>query len=218
MKVKILEALKTKYSNLGLSDEILEGVANQLTLFVKEEPEIATAVAGVEPQLKAVQKFADLRVTKFKTENDILKEQVRKKGDEQAEKTEAEVSETEMPGWAKALQESIRGLSTDLGAIKGEKVHTSLSEKLLSALKEKNVPEDYYAPALLGREFKTEDDVNALSSGIIAGYEKYQQAIANGREGVVSQNASGGKGENAEAKAVADIINKGTKEITELKK
>lgn len=73
MKVKIFEALKTKYANLGFSKEVFEGVATQLSTFITEEDKIATAVEGAESMLKSFQSFADSRVNSFKTESDKYK-------------------------------------------------------------------------------------------------------------------------------------------------
>ena len=55
MKEQILTALKTKYANLGLSDQVLNSVSELLATSVTEESAIEGAVSGVESLLKAVQ-------------------------------------------------------------------------------------------------------------------------------------------------------------------
>ena len=66
MKAKLLAALKTKYSNLGLSDKAFDGVAALLVKTVTKEEEIETAVAGseVEALLKSIQSSVDTERTK----------------------------------------------------------------------------------------------------------------------------------------------------------
>ena len=59
MKEKILLALKTKYAALGLSDKVLDGVAESLSKTVTDEAGIETAVDGVEPILKTFQSNFD---------------------------------------------------------------------------------------------------------------------------------------------------------------
>jgi len=66
MKTKILAALKTKYSNLGLSDKAFDGVAALLVKTVTKEEEIDSAVSGgeVETLLKSIQSSVDAERTK----------------------------------------------------------------------------------------------------------------------------------------------------------
>lgn len=66
MKTKILAALKTKYSNLGLSDKAFDGVAALLAKTVEKEEEIDATVASaeVESLLKSVQGSVDAERTK----------------------------------------------------------------------------------------------------------------------------------------------------------
>ena len=59
MKEKILLALKTKYAALGLSDKVLDGVAESLSKTVTDENGIGTAVDGVESILKTFQSNFD---------------------------------------------------------------------------------------------------------------------------------------------------------------
>lgn len=65
MKTKILAALKTKYSNLGLSEKAFDGVAALLVKTVTKEEEIEGAVAesSVETLLKAIQSSVDAERT-----------------------------------------------------------------------------------------------------------------------------------------------------------
>jgi len=63
MKAKILQALKTKFKDLGFGEKAFEGVADYLATTVTDEANIETAISGVEPMLKSFQGEVDQRVT-----------------------------------------------------------------------------------------------------------------------------------------------------------
>lgn len=81
MKEKILNALKTKYSNLGLSDKALDGVAEFYSKTVTEESKIDEVVGSLEPVLKSMQSEAD-----------------RARTDSQSKKSELEAKIAELQG------------------------------------------------------------------------------------------------------------------------
>lgn len=73
MKTKILEGLKKSYSNLGLSDKVLETQAALLAGFIpaelsdeEKETKVADLVKGAKEQLVAIQSFGDQRANKNK--------------------------------------------------------------------------------------------------------------------------------------------------------
>lgn len=79
MKEKILQELKTKYSNLGLSDEVLGSVAEFLAKSVTKDEEVSNAVSGAELTLKTFQsQFDKIRGEKstMQKELDELKKKV----------------------------------------------------------------------------------------------------------------------------------------------
>ena len=59
MKVKVLQGLKTKYKNLGLSEKALDGVADILSKNITEESQVDEAVTDAEGLCKLVQSEAD---------------------------------------------------------------------------------------------------------------------------------------------------------------
>jgi len=63
MKLKIIQALKTKYKHLGFSDNAFESVAAFLEPTISEEEQIDNSIAGVESLLKGFQGEVDNRVT-----------------------------------------------------------------------------------------------------------------------------------------------------------
>lgn len=75
MKQEIVDALKTAYATLGLSDEAFDGVASLLEKTVTEESQIATAIAGddVKGLLKTIQGQVDSWKNKFHDKDKELK-------------------------------------------------------------------------------------------------------------------------------------------------
>lgn len=59
MKQKIKEALKQKYNNLGLGDDVFEGVASSIETLISDEAQIPTFVANAESMLKKYQSIGD---------------------------------------------------------------------------------------------------------------------------------------------------------------
>ena len=117
MKEKILQALKTKYKNLGFSDAVFDSVANFMEATVSDEAQIDNSVAGVETLLKGFQGDADKRVTlavqKVKTEP----KGVEPKPQEQAPTTPQE----EIPSWAKGLTDTISALTSKINTLESGK-------------------------------------------------------------------------------------------------
>lgn len=78
MKQKIMDALKQKYANLGLSDEVFDRVAESVQTVITDET-LDGFVAGAEGMLKQYQSIADRARTErdsAKREADELKKKV----------------------------------------------------------------------------------------------------------------------------------------------
>lgn len=210
MKEKILNQLKTKYKHFGFSDEVMDGVAAQLSSFVKEETEIEPSVNGAESLLKTFQKYADSRVNSFKTESE--------KNKAEAESLKKKLAELEKPeenqDSLSALMAQLKSLSDAVTNLTTEKTHTSLTQKFTEMVKD--VPEYIYKPALFGRQFKDENEVSQLAEHVKSEYERGKQENANQQ---FPDNGTPEGGSNAsESKAIADMIDKGTREkVEELK-
>lgn len=149
MKEKILEALKTTYAKLGLSDEAFDGVASLLEKTVTEESQIATAIGGDEVQtlLKTIQGNIDSWRNKFYDTDRALKDYKKahpetsgKEGDKGGE------GDGNEPEWAKTLRQQ--------------------NETLLSKMKERDDAERNTAALANVREsLKTKGCVN---EGVLA--------------------------------------------------
>ena len=94
MKEKILAALKTKYSDLGFKQKVLDGLAASLEKSITDESQIEAAVNGLEETLKVFQPDFDRARTEYntlKSQYDELKaksEASPAKGGEQGKKSE----------------------------------------------------------------------------------------------------------------------------------
>lgn len=209
MYEKILQAIRTKYSNLGLSNEILEGLARQLAGFVKEETEIEAAVGGVETTLKMIQSFGDKRAT---SEAERLKKEYEgKKAPEKKEETE------DVPAWGKSILDGYKTLQEKLDGIYAKETSNSLSQKLSSILSEKKVPESFSKIALVGRTFKDEAEVLALADTVATQFDVFKQDSVNSGFSYTEPPAAGIPPKK-DSDEIANMINAGTKEIVESQK
>lgn len=135
MKKKILQALKTKYPNFGLSDKAFDGVAENLSQTVKEEANIEAAVAGVEWMLKTIQAESDReRGAKAQLEKE-LEELKGKQPAKKDEPKEPVPGGEEVPEWAKTILKESEALKEAFAALKTSSVSKTRAESLESILK-----------------------------------------------------------------------------------
>lgn len=211
MKAKILEALKTKYSSYGLSSKAFDGVAEMISKTIKEESQIDAAIDSVEPFVKAYQSDVDKERSasaKLKKELEDAKTQPEPKKEKQA------VEEPEIPAYMAKLLERLDNQDRLLQQMAGEKVHASKLEQINSMLKEKNVPETFSSPALHGRTFGEDFNVEELVSSIEAGYNAHRDATANESFAGGKAPEQGSGGNESPLDSIVDIINKGTENLS----
>lgn len=175
MKNKIVEALKNKYKNLGLSDKALEALANMLVLTTTEEANIETAVNGVEEIAKSFQSEADrIRTEAAKAKTDPSK----KDGD--ANKGGKTEPDQEVPAWAKGLIESNKALTEKLQAFESGKATESRKQILEGKLKD--APKAFKNKVLKDFErmkFEQEEDFTKYVNETEADLAEFNQEIAN---------------------------------------
>lgn len=211
---KILAALITKYGNLGINNEILEGLAKQLALSVKEDTEINAAVVGAEPTLKAIQSFGDKRAGTSKTEAERLKaekEAIELKLKELETKVPKEEKE-EMPSYMKTVLDKIQSLETGLNNFNADRQSQTLTQKLTGILTEKNIPESFSKIALAGRQFKDEAEVTALAELVTTQFEAFKQDSVNTGFSFTAPPEQGNL-PKSDTSDIAKLIETGTKEI-----
>ena len=218
MKTKILQELKQRYSNLGVSDKAFDGVADFLSKTITEEERIPEVVGNAESFLKAYQSDVDKErtsVSKLRKELEgYKKEQEPKPNDPKPNDNqggEATEREKEMMRLLEAQQKQI-----DL--ILGQRSHEGKMAQITALLGEKKIPESFYSMALNGRTFNNETDVDSLVSAIEQGYTKFRDESANDRfSGGGKPEAGGQPNDDAMAKFV-ELAEKGTEKILNDKK
>ncbi|MDV3490935.1 hypothetical protein CMV03_06990 [Elizabethkingia anophelis] len=178
---KILAQLKTKYKDLGLSENILKVTAETLAKTVEKEEEIETAVAGVEGQMKIYQSFADQTRT-LQTEITNLKKAGNSEEKKEEEKKEGEEKKEtggeEVPAWAKAIIDSNKAILEKQNQLDAEKVNKTNAEKLVSKLKELGVNESFYS-LHLGKTFEKDDEIDSFATTVKEAEDKYLQDTSN---------------------------------------
>lgn len=206
MKQQILESLKAKFK--GVSDAILNRIADKLAKTVTKQEDVATAVEGVTFQ-QVLESYGDSRATEAQQTavanyekkhglKDGKKVEEPKTEEEPKPKEEPGHGKEEMPAWAKALVESNKTLTAKLSAIEGEKLATSRKSSLDAVLK--SAPEKIrqrYEKDFARMTFKDDQDFTNWIGEITPDVE----AITNeykAKGGVVTRpkaGAAGGKGE-----------------------
>lgn len=218
MKTKILQQLKQRYSNLGVSDKAFDGVAEFLSKTITEEERIAESVAGAEAFLKAYQSDVDKERTSAST---LRKELEALKKETQPKPTDPKPNDNqgnEPTEREKALLERMDALQSQLGQLIGQRSHEGKLAQITALLGEKNIPESFYTMALSGRTFGEDTNVGELVANIEQGYTKFQDESANDRfKGGGKPEAGEQSGDDVMASIVKQV-NEGTEAILNEKK
>lgn len=218
MKTKILQELKQRYSNLGVSEKAFDGVADFLSKTITEEERIPEVVGNAESFLKAYQSDVDKErtsVSKLRKElEDYKKEQAPKPNDPKPNDNQGgEPTERE-----KEMMQQLEAQQKQIDLILGQRSHEGKMAQITALLGEKKIPESFYSMALNGRTFNNETDVDSLVSAIEQGYTKFRDESANDRfSGGGKPEAGGQPNDDAMAKFV-ELAEKGTEQILNDKK
>lgn len=141
MKLKIIQVLKTKYANLGFGEKAFDGVADYLSKTVTKEEDIETAIAGVEPLLKAFQGDVDKVRTELAQKKTEL-EELKKKSTEPVKKDPPPADDE--PAWFKTWKEEqtkkLEAIEKENQAFKAEKVKETRAAKVAEKVKELGIP------------------------------------------------------------------------------
>jgi len=178
MKEKILTALKTKYKNLGLDENILLGLAAQFEATTTDET-LDNVVNGVEPLLKSFQGHIDKRVTDA-TAKAKLEAIKAPKPEPQNPAPTNDPKDNDSPEWVKALLGKFDSLNGEIQTLKGNKVLTDRKQILEEKLKDA-------APAFKGKilkdfarmNFETDEVFNEYLSETEADLTVFTQEIAS---------------------------------------
>lgn len=181
MKQKILDALKTRYSNLGLGDKALDGVASFLEKTVTDEAGIDTVVAGdnVSAMLKAMQSSFDSlrgRNTELQRQLDELN---RKPNPQPAPVVEPKPAE---PDEIAQLKERLAKMEESYGRAMAEKRNAGIVSDLRKKLKDGGSDNDAVLDLVLDRLTISESDTaDSLADRSREAYDAaYKKFYGNG--------------------------------------
>ena len=218
MKTKILQQLKQRYSNLGVSEKAFDGVADFLSKTITEEERIAESVAGAEAFLKAYQSDVDKERTSASA---LRKELEALKKETQPKPTDPKPSDNqgnEPTEREKALLERMDALQSQLGQLVGQRSHEGKLAQITALLGEKNIPESFYTMALSGRTFGEDTNVGELVANIEQGYTKFQDESANDRFKGGGKPEAGEQSDDDVMASIVKQVNEGTEAILNEKK
>lgn len=218
MKTKILQQLKQRYSNLGVSDKAFDGVADFLSKTITEEERIAESVAGAESFLKAYQSDVDKERTSasaLRKELEALKKETQPKPTDPKPNDNQGNEPTERE---KALLERMDALQSQLGQLIGQRSHEGKLAQITALLGEKNIPESFYTMALSGRTFGEDTNVSELVANIEQGYTKFQDESANDRFNAGGKPEAGEQSDDDVMASIVKQVNEGTEAILNEKK
>jgi len=207
MKKQIIDALKLKYKNLGLSDKTLESVAEMLMPGVTEEANIETAVAGVENLLKTFQSDADKRVTDAVAKAKAPAPEKAAPASESASSANESKEESDI---TKAIQAALAPLLGEIATLKAGDVVKSRKQILETKLEKVN-------PALKAKilkdfsrmKFETDEDFNAYLTETEADLGELSKAETEMNLGALGKPLASSGNIKAEAskEEVAAIVN-----------
>ena len=176
MKEKIFQALKLAYANLGLSDEILQGQADALTVTgLVTDDNLATVVQGQKTFLTSLQSGIDRRVT------DAVHKAKEKGGGAAGGGGQIETQPNEEPEWFKQYkqqqEERFSSLQKENETFKVEKLRAERNSLISSKAKELGIPEWRMKEGFAITDEMDETAINTYLSGIkqnivTAGLEK----------------------------------------------
>lgn len=175
---KILQELKTKYSHLGLSEKILKVWAKKLSLTVKEETEIATAIEAIEADLEIIQSLTDQNRT-LQAELKKLQEGGKKEEPKESEPpkdSEEPKEDDKIPAWAKVLIEQNKTTQEQLAAFQSEKRQEKSAKTFVEKAKELGISETFYK-SHVRREFKDDDEMTEFLNALKEDMDEFRKEI-----------------------------------------
>lgn len=227
MKEKIFKAFKDAILIKGKTS-VSDDTINLYVGFIDaekitDESQIAEAIKPFVPALKAVQAninsvaatSTSAKESELKTKYEKEIEDLKKSNSEPPKPQDPPKDDT--PEWAKNLLTKVESLEGNITSLQGEKLQTTLSRKLADSIKEKNIPSYFANPAISGRTFKDEAEVDSFVEDLNSQWGTAKQELANnGFKETVPP--SGGDSEVKEVDSFVATITAGTEKIVEQNK
>ena len=190
LKEKILTALKERFKGLGIQDSLLDRFATTLSVTVKEENAIDTAVQAIQLS-QLVQSEFDSKVTasnKKAVENaqsKIIAEAFEAKGLKEdgtpIKKVEDKKGGDDIPDYMKTFMEeqkkTIDDLTKQVSGNAEKATQEKLRESVIAKLEEKKIPKSYYNS--LAINVTDPEKVSEISDGIVTGFQTLTQDMVN---------------------------------------
>jgi len=185
MKSKILNALKTKYSNLGLSEKALDGVASFLEKTIADEKEIDAAIgeASVSSLLKVFQSEIDTERGKASKANRDLEDY--KKNHPSQDPPLDNVADGETMKLLQELRADLEKQKSEIAAERKRMADKNIIENLRTELKTKHgCTSDYILKkTLTGIGVNDGDTMDSLVARYKTVYDaEYKEAYGNGAQ------------------------------------
>lgn len=174
MKVEIMNALKTEYANMGLSERAIDGVASFLEKTVTEESQIEGAIKeeGVKNLLKSFQGDADSARNKFAALQKELDDY--KKAHPEAKK---EGAATEDDSKLQAVMDEIAALKTSLAEKDKALSRRELLDGVRSSMKAQVSKEAVLELALKEVEIGDSDTVESIVGKVKPKYDSLYTSL-----------------------------------------
>jgi len=189
LKDKILAALKERFKGLGIQDSLLDRFATTLSVTVKEESAIDTAVQAIQLS-QLVQSEVDSKITssnKKAVENaqsKIIVEAFEAKGlnaDGTPIKKEEKKDGNDIPDYFKTFmaeqKKTIDDLTTQIKGNAAKTVSAKLKDEVIAKLEEAKIPKSYYSN--LSISVTDPEKVSEISTGIVSGFQTMTQDMLN---------------------------------------
>ena len=208
---QILAGLQTKFT--GVDAAILTRIATKKAEGVTDAGQVPTIVEGISFS-DVLTNYGDFRAgdASFKSVQNYEKKHNLKDGKpienpNPNPNPKPEDKKDDVPAWAQALIDSNKNLSTELSALKQEKLQATRQEQIMAKAKEYGIPENYAKRCAI----KDDEDLDVY-------FKDLKQEFANdGFKGVTPPESAETKIEK-ENESIAGMISEGTKEIVESKK
>lgn len=213
MKEKILALLKTKFP--GVDEATLSRIAEKKATGATDESQLQTIADGVS-FTDVLNSYGDFRANSAVTS--AVSNYEKKHGLKDGKPIEnpnpnpnpspkPEDKKDDVPAWAQALIDSNKSLSSELSALKQEKLQATRQDQVLAKAKEYGIPE------ILAKRYSIPDDADLDTY-----FKDVKQELANvGFQGVTPPESAEAKIEK-ESESIANMISEGTKTIVESKK
>lgn len=194
MKDKIFQQLKQKYSNLGLTEEVLQSVAESLSATgIVTDENLETVIAGQGTMLKSYQSSLD----KVRTEGANYKKELEELKNNGGG-TNPNPKETEEPDWFKKYreeqEEKIKALTTAHEAAQAEKARTERKNLILSKAKNLKI-----SPERIDEGFAISDEMDEAAIDTYLAKVKKNEVAKGLEEGSSAFRLSGQEENSKEA-------------------